>query len=100
MKKLSVEDKWMRKVAALYPVAKGSLREVRRNCSRPGCATCASGKMHTAWLMTFYLGGKQRSRHVPKSMVKELKKALENGRKIEDAMLLSGLAMLDESKRD
>ena len=89
----------MRTVAALYPVAKGSLREVRRNCLRPGCATCASGRMHTAWLMTFYLDGRQRSRHVPKTMVKELKRALENGRRLENAMLLSGLAMLDESKR-
>jgi hypothetical protein len=98
MKKLSAEDKWMRKVAALYPVAKGSLREVRRNCSRPGCGTCSSGKRHPAWLMTYYLDGIQHSKHVPMEMVKELKKALSNGRKLEDSMILAGLEMLDEHK--
>lgn len=99
MKKRNAEERWMRAVAKLYPAAKGSLREVMKNCSRPGCKVCSSGKRHPAWLLTYYLGGKQYSKHVPKPMVEEMRKALENGRKLEDLMVLSGLELIEAYKK-
>jgi hypothetical protein len=91
-------NEWMKKAGGLFPAAKGSLREVLRNCSRPSCGTCSPGKKHRAWLFTYYLDGKQRSKHVPKSAVKELKKALANGRRMEKAMVLSALGLIDGSR--
>lgn len=88
------QERWMKAAAKLYPVAKGSLREVRKSCSRPGCKACASGKRHPAWLISYYLDGRQYSKHVPKPMVKEMKKALENGRRLEYLMVLSGIELL------
>lgn len=99
METQDVEVRWMRKVAKLYPAAKGSLREVRKNCSHPGCKVCSSGERHPAWLLTYYLDGKQCSKHVPKKIVGVMKKALANGRKLEDLMVASGLEVIDAYKK-
>ena len=99
MKKMTAQERWMKKVEKTYPAAKGSLREVRKSCSRPGCKACSSGKRHPAWLLTYYLDGRQNSKHVPKELVGELRKALLNGRKLEDEMVLSGIELLDSHRR-
>ncbi len=97
--KMDTREKWLKATAGLYPAAKGSLREVKRNCSRPGCKTCKSGQRHPAWLITYYLYGRQYSKHVPKPMVEEMKMALENGRRIEELMVLSGVSLIETYKR-
>lgn len=97
--KMDTKEKWLKATAGIYPAVKGSMREVRRNCSRPGCKTCSSGQRHPAWLLTYYLDGKQYSKHVPKPMVEEMRKALENGRKLEDLMVLSGVYLIEAYKR-
>jgi len=99
MKNSNAQEKWIKKAANLWPIAKGSLREVKKSCSQKNCKACLSGKRHPAWLFTYYLDGKQHSKHVPKSEVEILKKALENGRKLERMILESGLRLLDEEKR-
>jgi len=99
MKTLDAEGRWLKAVAKLCPAAKGSLREVMKNCSNPRCKACASGKRHPAWLLTYYLDGRQRSKHVPAAMVDEMKKALANGRALEELMVLAGLELLDEHRR-
>ena len=99
MKNSNAQEKWMKTVTALWPVAKGSLREVKKTCSQVGCKACLAGERHAAWLFTYYLDGKQRSKHVPKSEVENLKKALANGRELERMILDSGLHLLRESKK-
>lgn len=97
-KKSGAGEKWLKAVAGLYPAAKGSMRQVGRNCSRPGCRTCSSGERHPAWLLTYYLDGRQHSKHVPKAMAGRMRKALENGRKIEELMVLAGVGLIEADK--
>jgi len=98
-KKMDAKEKWLKAVAGLYPAAKGSMREVRRNCSSPSCTTCISGTRHPAWLLTYYLDGRQHSKHIPKAMGGEMRKALENGRKLEDLMVLASLELIEAHKK-
>lgn len=93
-----VREKWLAEVGTLWPVAKGSVREVKKKCNRKGCKLCASGERHIAWLMTFYQDGKQSSRHVPTPMLAAVKTALENGRKLEALMVQTGLDLLKAAK--
>ena len=82
-------------VAGLMPVARGSLAMVRKSCGKPGCRACKSGRKHPAWLLVYREGGKQKSRHVPAEFAAAMKLAIENGRKLEQAMCAEGLRFLD-----
>ena len=83
------------KVAGFMPVARGSLALVRKACGKPGCRACKSGRRHPAWLLVYREGGKQKSRHVPAQCAPLMKLAIENGRKLEQAICAEGLAYLD-----
>ena len=82
-------------VAGLMPVARGSLALVRKTCGKPGCRACRSGNRHPAWLFVYREGGKQKSRHVPARCAPLMRRAIENGRKLEQAVCAEGLAYLD-----
>jgi len=99
MENSNAQEKWTKKTSSLWPVAKGSLREVKKTCSQKNCKACLSGERHPAWLFTYYMDGKQFSKHVPKSQVEKLKKALVNGRTLERLILESGLHILNENKK-
>lgn len=86
---------FLEKVAGLMPVARGSLALVRKACGKPGCRACQSGRKHPAWLFVYREGGKQKSRHVPAEFAASMKQAIENGRKLEQAMCAEGLRFLD-----
>ena len=81
-------------LAALWPLAKGSLAEVRKPCIRPNCVACKSGKKHPAWLFSFTQGGKRRCRYVPRELVPVLHKALDNGRQLEKRLVELGVELL------
>ena len=83
------------KAAGFMPVARGSLALVRKACGKPGCRACKSGRKHPAWLLVYREGGKQKSRHVPAQCAPLMKLAIENGRKLEQAICAEGLAYLD-----
>ena len=82
-------------VAGLMPVARGSLALVRKACGKPGCRACKSGRKHPAWLFVYREGGKQKSRHVPARCAPLMRRAIENGRKLEQSICAEGLAYLD-----
>ena len=82
-------------VAGLMPVARGSIALVRKACGKPGCRACRSGKRHPAWLFVYREGGKQRSRHVPAALAPLMRRAVENGRRLEQAICAEGLRYLD-----
>ena len=92
------KEAWM-KMCSAWPVAKGTLTEVRKSCNRPGCKRCDSGEKHIAWQFTFKLDGKSKSFHVPASAVEEMRLALENGRRLEHAMFETAVAILDGHRK-
>jgi hypothetical protein len=90
---------WLEAVKETGFVAKGSIHEYRRNCGRKSCKKCASGERHTAWQMTYYLDGRQRSKYIQEGQLDELRRAIANGRKLEDMMVRFGLEYLDATKK-
>jgi hypothetical protein len=81
------------------PVAKGSLNEVRKSCSRPNCKACKSGIKHPAWLFTYRKDGKAYSLHVPRDMTETVRLAIENGRQLEQLIVAAGVALIRERKK-
>ena len=89
---------WM-EACAVWPVAKGSLAEVKKRCNRPGCKRCASGEQHVAWQYTNKMDGRSCSYHVPARAVAEIRQALENGRQLERMMMETAIAILDAHRK-
>ncbi len=83
-----------------WPALKGSLALVHKPCIRPHCPTCASGQKHPNYLLAFTDQGKRRCLYVPTAMVPVLKRALRNGRRLEQLLYAMGPALLEEYRTD
>ena len=88
------QQAFLDELTTLWPLAKGSLVEVRKPCIRPHCPACRSGRKHPAWLFTFTQGGKRRCRYVPGEWVATLRGALDNGRRLERRLVELGVELL------
>ncbi len=92
----SVQQHFWKKLQTCWPALKGSLALVHKPCVRPHCRTCASGKKHPNYLLAFSDKGRRRCLYVPAAMVPALKRALSNGRRIEQLLYQVGPALLEE----
>ena len=90
------QQRFWKKLQACWPALKGSLALVHKPCVRPNCPTCASGKKHPNHLLAFSDKGRRRCLYVPAAMVPALKRALSNGRRIEQLLYQMGPALLEE----
>jgi hypothetical protein len=90
------QHRFRQKFLALWPALKGSLAQVRKPCIRPNCPACARGDKHPNYLLAFTQKGQRRCLYVPRDMVPVLKRALENGRRIERLLYEMGPALLRE----
>ena len=91
-----VQQLFLKKLLTLWPALKGSLAEVRKPCIRPNCPACARGDKHPNYLLAFTQKGQRRCLYVPGDMVPVLKRALENGRRIEQLLYAMGPALVGE----
>ena len=91
-----VQQLFLKKLLTLWPALKGSLAEVRKPCIRPNCPACARGDKHPNYLLAFTQNGQRRCLYVPGDMVPVLKRALENGRRIEQLLYAMGPALVGE----
>jgi hypothetical protein len=85
---------FLAEVKQLWPLAKGSLTEVRKPCVRPRCAACARGEKHRAFLFTFLEHGRRRCLYVPRELAPAVRQALARGRQLEARLLQAGVAWL------
>lgn len=92
----AVVQRFRDKLLKCWPALKGSLAQVYKPCIRPHCALCARGDKHPNYLLSFTEKGRRRCLYVPASMVTTLKRALENGRRIERLLYQMGPALLRE----
>ncbi|MEI7733106.1 MAG: hypothetical protein WCO56_26275 [Verrucomicrobiota bacterium] len=60
----------------------------------PTYAACAAGQKHPAWLLSVVTAGRRSTRYVPKALVKPLKQAIKNGRKIETLLQQAAIQMV------
>jgi hypothetical protein len=98
--KLSVEQQqFLAQLAGLWPLAKGSLTQVRKPCIRPNCPACRSGKKHPAWLFSFSQAGKRVCRYVPAELAPALRQALANGRRVQARLVELGEELLHRHRQ-
>jgi len=83
-------DAWLAKVADLWPVAKGSLTQTRSPCTRKNCTACASGRKHPKLIFTFREEGRLRGMYVRPSHAERVRRAIANGRELEQWMTAAG----------
>ena len=91
-----VPRRYRDKLLTCWPALKGSLAEVHKPCIRPHCPACARGDKHSNYLLSFTENGRRRCLYVPRPMVPLLKRALENGRRLERILYEMGPALLRE----
>jgi len=92
----SVAQRFAKKLLHCWPALKGSLAEVRKPCTRPTCPACARGDKHPNHLLAYSEKGRRRCLYVPAAMVPVLKRALQNGRRLEQLLYAMGPALLHE----
>jgi len=65
----------------------GCLTQTHRRCGRPNCH-CASdgGPGHPIWFLTFMAGGKRRVERIPAAWAEDVRRQVEAGRALQDAI--------------
>jgi hypothetical protein len=96
VKQVNTTDRLHDKLRRWWPALKGSLALVYKPCIRPNCTACARGDRHPNYLLTFTQKGRRRSLYVPKALVPRLKRALNNGRRIEQLLYEMGPLLLKQ----
>ena len=72
------KTRWLCDVTRLWPVAKGSLSEVRKPCTRPNCPACRDGRRHKVFLFCYREDGRSRCAYVPAAAVALVRQAIAN----------------------
>jgi hypothetical protein len=88
------QQAFLDELSRLWPLAKGSMAEVRKPCIRPNCPACQSGKKHPALMFSFTRRGKRVCRYVPAELGPLLRQALANGRQLETRLAELGEELL------
>ena len=92
----SHQQDFLKQLLPLWPALKGSLALVRKPCIRPNCSACARGDKHPNYLLAFTQKGRRRCLYVPRAIVPVLKRALQNGRRIEQLLYAMGPVLLQQ----
>jgi len=93
------KTRWLRDVTRLWPVAKGSLSEVRKPCMRPNCPACRDGRRHRVFLFCYREEGRSRCAYVPAGAVGLVRQAIANGRELERRLVTEGRALIATQRR-
>ena len=94
------KDAFVEKLAALWPVAKGSLTLTRSPCTRKNCRECASGRKRPKLIFTFREGGRLRGMYVRPAHEGPVRKAIANGRELERLMAGAGRDLVLSPRQD
>ena len=92
--KVAANDAFLREVAKLMPVARGTVSLVRKPCNRPNCKHCRSGQKHPALIFTCRVGGKGKCFHVQPKHEAIMRRAVENGKRLEALMAKAGVDLV------
>lgn len=80
-----------KQLAKLLPAAHGTVAEVRKPCTRKNCPRCASGERHPSFIYVYSDEvGRRRCMHVPRELVPELRRRLENGKAVTRLLFAAG----------
>lgn len=90
----SLQQKFLSDLVGLWPLAKGCVTQVWKPCIQSGCRACREGRKHPAFIFTYRQAGKAHCLYVPESFVPVLRRAIRNGRKLEQKLVTLGHAMI------
>lgn len=90
----TLQRQFLKQLATLWPLAKGSLAEVRQPCIRTRCARCRRGQKHPRYILSCTSRGRRRCLHVPRSLVPLLRQAIRNQRQLQKLLEELGPALL------
>jgi len=88
------QTRWLDEAARLWPVAKGSLSEVRKPCTRSNCPACRDGRRHRVFLFCYREDGRSRCAYVPAAEVARVRQAIANGRELERRIVAAGRELI------
>ena len=83
----------------IWPVAEGSLSLRKGRCIRKNCEACLSGRGHSSYALYGKREGKRFSIYVPRDLVPQVERALENGRRFQELVNEAGIRFLRASKQ-
>ena len=78
-------------VQKLSPIAAGSLCLRKSPCVRENCPACAKGEFHSSYALYGRRAGKRFSIYVPEELVPAIRKAIANGRHVQELISEAGV---------
>ena len=91
---------WMESEAAgLWPAMLGSLSFRRSRCVQANCAACLSGEQHQSHVLYGRHDGRRFAVYVPEDLAGEVRRAVENGRVLQDLLVQAGPRYVKALKR-
>jgi hypothetical protein len=94
-------ERWFRTQASdLWPAALGSLSLRKSPCMREHCAACARGDQHPSYVLYGRVHGRRVAVYVPDDLEPEIRRALENGRALQELLYEAGRRYTNAVKHD
>jgi hypothetical protein len=72
--------------AEKWPAILGSLSRRRSPCIRENCPACQSGEQHPSYVLYGRIKGRRASIYIPEELVPEIRRALANGRAVQELL--------------
>ena len=92
--------RWMQSEAVgLWPAILGSLSVRRSPCVHENCRVCLSGEQHPSHVLYGRHNGRRFAVYVPDDLVPEVRRAVENGRALQDLLVQAGPRYVKALKR-
>ena len=93
--------RWMESEAvALWPAMLGALSFRRGPCVRENCPACLSGEQHPSHVLYGRHNGRRFAVYVPEDLVGEVRRAVDNGRALQDLLVQAGPRYVKALKRE
>jgi len=83
----------LNRLAGVHEFLRGSVVLMKRKCAYPGCRTCAAGKRHPTWVLTYSQEGKTRTVYLGHKRVAQARRLVDNYHQI--TQLLEQLAQIN-----
>ena len=92
--------RWMQsETAGLWPAILGSLSLRRSPCVHENCPACLSGEQHQSYVLYGRHNGRRFAVYVPEDLVPQVRRAVENGRALQDLLVQAGPRYVKALKR-
>ena len=92
--------RWIQSEAAgLWPAILGSLSFRRSRCGHENCRACLSGEQHASHVLYGRHNGRRFAVYVPEDLVGEVRRAVANGRALQDMLVQAGPRYVKALKR-